>query len=246
MSIVALIISFATGILMGMFGSGGSILIIPILVHLAGLDPRTATTASLVVVGLTSLIACVQHAISGGVRMKVAGAFALAGIPGAYIGSRAMGTLSPTMLMLFFACFMIVMALLMLRQRRFEPAPEPSPAKIIPIGLGIGVLTGVIGVGGGLLVVPSLLVFGGVTMADAIGTSLVIITINCVSGLRGRLPGSNTIPWDITLGYALAAVAGTFIGHAIAKRMSVAGLHRSFAIFVLVVGLFELANNLPV
>jgi len=244
MSIAALVVALAAGVVMGMFGAGGSILVVPMLVHVAAVDPRTATTASLVVVGVTSLITCALD--FGRVRIKIAAAFALAGIPGAYVGSLVSQRLEPTTLMLLFASAMIMMALTMLRQRRFDASQEPSVSKIIPVAFGIGILTGTVGVGGGLLIVPSLLVFGGVTMADAIGTSLVIITINCVSGLVARSPDLFAVPWGITLLFTLASVVGSLLGLAIAKRMSVMGLRRAFAVFVLGLGLFELAMNLPV
>lgn len=240
--VLALASAVAVGVVLGLLGAGGSILTVPILVYLAQVPPHAAIAASLVVVGLTSLVAALQHARAGHVRLRVGLTFAGAGVLGAFVGARLARGLDARVLMLLFAAVMFTTALVMLLRRERVQAHSAAPAKMLGVAAGVGLITGTVGAGGGFLIVPALLLFGGVSMSDAVGTSLMAIALNCAAGFLGKLGGA-PIPWALALEFSAVAIAGSFIGHALCRRISAASLRRIFAVFILVVAAVIAANN---
>lgn len=244
---LGLLLSALIGLSLGLIGGGGSIITLPVLVYLLNVAPHPAMGMSLAVVGATSLFGAALHYRNGNVKVPVALAFAAMGVIGAYHGARLTYLLSPPALLLTFASLMLVVSTRMLWAG--HPAEKPSPHKIrferlLPAGLAVGVLTGFLGVGGGFLIVPALVLFAGIGMKEAVGTSLLVIAINSISGLAGHLQRSE---FDLRLTSLVTAIAllGAMIGTRFAHAAHPATLSKIFAVFVLVVALLLIARNLP-
>jgi uncharacterized membrane protein YfcA len=244
--VVGLILSATIGLSLGLIGGGGSIITVPVLVYALGVDAHQAVAMSLAVVGATSLIGVLLHSRRGAVDLRTGALFGGSGIVGALGGSKLTYLVSPGALLLSFAALMLVTAVsMLLRRGKDQGASLPhrgSAAKAVLAGLGVGVLTGFLGVGGGFLVVPALVFFGGLAMKDAIGTSLLVIAINCAAGLVAHLQYGGFDPRIAGL-VTLLAAAGTLLGTALSHRTSPARLKTGFAVFVIAVALFLVAKN---
>lgn len=242
-SVMAL--SVLIGISLGLLGGGGSILTIPILKYVAGMSAAAAIASSLVVVGATSLVGAVTHARAGRVRWRTGLLFGTAGMAGAFGGGR-IGTLLPgKLLMVMFGVMMAVTAIAMLRGRR-ALAPtgvEPPLVRTLALGAVFGLITGLLGAGGGFLVVPALVLFGGLSMPSAVGTSLLVIALNSFAGLLGHL-GQVAIDWPLTLLVTGVAIAGSLVGSRFAGRLPPETLRRAFGVFVIVMAVFVLLKEL--
>ena len=167
-----------------------------------------------------------------------------ASLPAATLGALASRRLDGGVLMLLFATVMAASALAMLFRKGDGASGRPLVVwKMLPVGFGVGLVTGVVGAGGGFLIVPALVVFGGLAMQEAVGTSLVAITLNCAAGLVGKL-GSAPVDWTLTLAFAAVAVGGSFLGFLVGRRVSPAGLRRVFAWFVLAIAAVILWQHL--
>lgn len=246
--IIGLVLSAVIGLSLGLIGGGGSILTVPILVYLLAVGPHEAVAMSLAVVGATSLFGSYLHYRQDNVDLKGGILFGSAGIIGAFLGSPLTKLVSPEILLLAFGILMLVVAASMIwRNRRSidEPAHKPHLAQAILAGLGVGVLTGFLGVGGGFLIVPALVFFGGLTMKKAIGTSLFVIFLNCVAGLMGHL-GQGVFDWTLTAVVMGLAVAGAIVGTMLSRRIAAHRLQRIFAVLVLGVGAFLVVKNYAV
>jgi uncharacterized membrane protein YfcA len=228
------------GISLGLLGGGGSILTVPALVYLGGLAPFEATTSSLVVVGLTSVSGALQHARNGRVDVRAALLFAATGIPCSFAGSLLSRRIPEHLLLLLFALVMVVAGLAMLLRGELQQRERVSVARVIASGIGVGFLTGFLGVGGGFLIVPTLVLFAGVPMAHAVGTSLAVIAVNCAGGFAGRV--LTPIDWVGTLEFSLVAIAGSFAGAFLVARMPAHRLRQAFAIFILCLAAFMLTR----
>jgi len=246
---IGLILSAGIGLSLGLIGGGGSIITVPVLVYVMGVDAHQAVGMSLAVVGATSLVGAGLHYRHGTVDVKTGALFGASGIAGAYFGSHLTYMFSPSVLLLVFAALMILIAASMLirkesPQRSIELSSR-SVFKGISAGLIVGLLTGFLGVGGGFLIVPALTLFGGLEMKRAIGTSLVVITINCAAGLAGHL-SHGSFDLRLTALVTLLAVAGTLAGATLSRKVSPVNLSRAFSIFVLAVAMFLVAKNYAV
>lgn len=246
---VVLALAVVVGISLGMLGGGGSILTVPILVYVAGLDAKVAIAASLFVVGVTSLAGMVSHARQGRVKWRTGLIFGLAGMVGAYSAGLVGGHLPGNVLLIAFAVMMVATSLAMLRGRRTAPGHQSAsgelPVKRIVVdGLVVGVVTGLVGAGGGFLVVPALVLLGGLPMSVAVGTSLLVIAMKSFAGLAGYL-SSVELPWGLVLGVTAAAVVGSVIGGRLAGKVPEAQLRKAFGWFVLVMGVFVLVQQGP-
>jgi uncharacterized membrane protein YfcA len=241
---VVLVLAVLVGVTLGLLGGGGSILMVPLLVYVAGVDAKAAIATSLLVVGATSLAASVPHARRGRVRWRTAGLFGTAGMAGAYLGGR-LGTLLPgTWLLLAFAAMMVVTAGAMLRDGA-EPEPgDQSVVKILGEGLVVGVLTGLVGAGGGFLVVPALVLFGGLRMREAVGTSLVVIAMKSGAGVLGYLAGVQ-LDWSLAAQVTAAAVVGAVLGARFVDRIPADRLRAGFGWFVLTMAGVVVAREAP-
>lgn len=246
--VLGLVLSAAIGLSLGLIGGGGSIITVPVLVYVIGVDAHQAVGMSLAVVGAASLIGAALHHRHGTVNVKTGALFGLSGTIGAYFGSGLTYLFSSGALLLSFAALMLVIAVLMLtgeRGGRSETASRQNGRfKAVLAGLVVGLLTGFLGVGGGFLIVPALVLFGGLAMKDAIGTSLMVIAINCAAGLAGHLSYGGFDLRITALVTALAA-AGTLAGTALSHRTAPQKLRSGFAVFVIAVAAFLIAKNYP-
>lgn len=240
-----LALSILIGITLGLLGGGGSILAVPMLAYVGGMSAPAAIASSLFVVGVTSAAGTLSHARAGRVRWRTGAIFGAAGSAGAYAGGRLAAYLPGHLPMILFGLVMAATAFAMLRKPRRPrpPAQNLRPAGVLADGLGVGLLTGVVGAGGGFLVVPALVLLGGFAMESAVGTSLLVIALQSFAGLAGRL-GHVEVDWTVTLGVAAAAVAGSYIGASLAGRTPPTALRRGFGVFLAAVAALVLAKEL--
>jgi len=242
--VIGLVLAAVIGLSLGLLGGGGSILTVPVLVYVLGYQVKPAIAMSLPVVGVTSLIGAALHWRLGNVRVRTALTFGLLAMAGAFAGARLAVMLSGGAQLALLAAVMIVAAVSMLRG---NPHAESSgtaahPALLAALALGVGVLTGLVGIGGGFLVVPALVLLARVPMREAVGTSLLVIAMNAASGFAGYL-GLVKLDWSFLTGFTVAAVAGALIGTVLASRAPQAILKRGFAVFLFVTSGFVLYRN---
>lgn len=249
---VGIAASLVVGVLLGLLGGGGSILTVPLLVYVLGVEPRTAIAMSLVVVGVTSASGAVLHAQAGRVRWRTALVFGAGGMSGAFLGGRINPLLPSTVLLLLFAGIMVAAAVAMLRRKEAPavsaktPVPPEPPlpvARVLAQGLAVGLLSGLVGAGGGFLIVPALALVGLPTPV-ATATSLVVISLQCAAGFLGHL-GHVQLPWALTGAVLVAAMTGSLVGGRLSGRVSPATLRRGFAFFVLATATFLLVAQAP-
>ena len=246
MLLVAALLALLIGLSLGLLGGGGSILTVPMLVYVLHVDAKQSIASSLFVVGVTSLVGAVAHARAGRVRWKVGLLFGVAGMLGATLGGQIAGSLAGPVLLVLFAVIMLVTAGAMMRGRG-EPAGEPrdlSVAKATFIGASTGVVSGLVGAGGGFLVVPALALVGGLSMGDAVGTSLLVIAMQSLAGFA-RHAAHTPLDWTLLGVVAAAAILGSLVGARFASRLSPATMRRAFAWLVLGMALFMLLSELP-
>ncbi|MFP2926730.1 sulfite exporter TauE/SafE family protein [Pyxidicoccus sp. 3LG] len=245
---VGLAASVMVGVLLGLLGGGGSILTVPLLVYVLGVEPRTAIAMSLVVVGVTSASGALFHARAGRVRWRTALVFGGGGMTGAFLGGRLNPLIPSTALLLLFAGVMVAASVAMLRRRETSPSPASEPealpvGRVLAQGVVVGLLSGLVGAGGGFLIVPAL-VLAGLPTPMAAATSLVVIALQCAAGFMGHL-GHVHLPWALTGAVLLAAMTGSLVGGRLASHVSPALLRRGFAGFVLATAAFLLVAQTP-
>ncbi len=248
MTVLTIALAVLVGLTLGMLGGGGSILTVPLLVYVAGLDTKAAIATSLLVVGVTSAVGAVSHARAGRVQWRTGLIFGAAGMVGAYAGGRVAHYIPGEILLLAFAAMMIATSVAMLRGRREVDAAKVHDqlpvARVLLDGVVVGLVTGLVGAGGGFLVVPALALLGGLSMPVAVGTSLVVIAIKSLGGLAGYL-ATVSIDWGLALAVTAAAVAGALLGGRLAGRIAPDHLRQAFGWFVLVMGTVIVAQELP-
>lgn len=245
---LTLSLSLLIGISLGLLGGGGSILTVPILTYVAGMNPKEAIASSLFVVGVTSAVSVLTHARNKRVRWRTGLIFGAAGMVGAFGGGLVGGHIPATILMVAFALMMVATSIAMIRGRKKSSTAGPDKdlplGRVVLDGVVVGLVTGLVGAGGGFLVVPALALLGGLSMPVAVGTSLVVIAMKSFAGLSGYLT-SVSLDWALVGGVTAAAVAGSFIGARLAGRIPEAALRRGFGFFVLAMGVFVLVQELP-
>lgn len=244
---LGLALAMVVGASLGMLGGGGSVLAVPIFVYVLGYGTKEAVAMSLAVVGATSLFAALGHWRAGRVEWRVAGIFGSVAMGGTYLGARLAVFFSGTAQLLLFATIMIVAAYFMYRGRNplleREGRGGRMPLMLVAVeGLAVGMLTGLVGVGGGFLIVPALVLLGGVGMKEAVGTSLVVISMNSAAGLAGYL-GQVDIPWGFAAAFIAVAIVGSLAGTRAVRHVPQRTLEKSFAIFLVAMGLLILFQN---
>ena len=242
---LTVVLAVFVGISLGLLGGGGSILTVPLLAYVAGLEPKEAIATSLLVVGVTSAVGAITHARAGRVRWKVAGVFGAAAMAGAYGGGRLAHFIPGNVLLIAFAMIMIAAAVAMLRGRKDvgdESAGSLPIVKILLQGVTVGLISGLVGAGGGFLLVPALALLGGLPMPVAVGTSLVVISMQSFAGFAGHLAGES-IDWKLAGMVTGAAVVGSIIGGLLTSRIEPATLRKAFGWFVLVMAAVVLAEE---
>lgn len=241
------LIGAAIGLALGMLGGGGSILTVPALVYLLGQDAHAAVGTSLVIVGANALLGSVLHRRHGHVRARAALLFGAYGLGAAFVGARLSRLVPSAVLLVLFALLMLLIAVIMLRGgAKAEGATgQPQPwQRVLLGGAGVGFLTGFLGVGGGFLIVPALVLLLGLPMREAVGTSLVVIAINSAAGLLGHL-GESALNWELIGLLVGGGTLGILAGTALSRRLSAGRLRSAFAAFVVVLALALLTINLP-
>lgn len=249
--ILVLALSVVIGLSLGVLGGGGSILTVPILVYVAGFEAKEAIAASLFVVGVTSAVSVLSHARGGRVMWRTGLIFGAAGMAGAFVGGLLGGHIPGQILLIAFAVMMVATSVAMLRGRKKKDDDGAAPVKhdlplgrVLLDGAVVGLVTGLVGAGGGFLVVPALALLGGLPMSVAVGTSLVVIAMKSFAGLAGYLT-TVQLDWGITLGVTAAAIVGTLAGSKLAGRIPEAALRKAFGWFVLAMGTFVLIQQAP-
>lgn len=236
-TIVSLALAVLIGLTLGALGGGGSVLALPIFVFVAGIPAQDAVAMSMVVVGGTILLGAVLHWCKGNFHTKAALVFAGTGVIGAYGGSFLTHLVSQRVLLGIFAALMLVTGIAMVRKR--SERKNQRQCRFWPcllIGAAVGVLTGFLGVGGGFLIVPALVLLAGVETKAAVGSSLAIIALNAVGGLIGQMQ-QVSLNWSLTLSFLGLALVGMFGGLFIAETVPSESLSKAFGWFVVVLAL---------
>jgi uncharacterized protein len=241
---LALGLAALIGLSLGLLGSGGSIITLPVLVYVAHIPAQEAVGMSLVIVGGTSALGMLLNLRRGALDWRATAFFSLSGMVGAFVGAKFTHLVSAPMLMFLFGTLMLVVGLRMLRRGEARTgARECRPLRCLGVGIAVGVLTGFLGVGGGFLILPALVLFAGLEMKLAIGTSLAIIAVNCLGGFIGQLRYAS-FDWRLTLGFLLVAMAGMVGGVTLAAKLPAFVLRRGFAWCVVLLGVGLVGRNL--
>jgi uncharacterized membrane protein YfcA len=246
------------GIVLGITGGGGSILTVPVLVYVLSMNPLIATAYSLFIVGTTSAFGTLQNFKKGLVAPKTAIQFAVPSVIGVYLTRKYIvhqlpevifyfGSLKlykDTFLMLLFALVMFMAAYSMLKPQKEEASEKSKGIVMVSIQLFfVGILIGLIGAGGGFLIIPALVKLAKLPMKKAIGTSLLIITINSLIGFTGDIQNIQ-IDWTFLLSFTAVSVVGIFIGLKIQHLINEKLLKKIFGVFVLVMSIVILYEEL--
>ncbi|WP_414545763.1 sulfite exporter TauE/SafE family protein [Nostoc sp. CCY0012] len=254
--IIGHLLATCIGVSLGLIGGGGSVLALPILVYVMGIPPKSAIAMTLVIVGTVSLLGVIPHWRAKNVDFKTAFIFGSATTLGAFVGAKiaTLPVVTEAFQMMLFAVMMLVAAVFMIRRSSkpvtaddklaFYPPPVCKYCWLwlISEGLGVGVLTGLVGVGGGFAIVPALVLLGNVPMKKAIGTSLLIIVFNSVAGFLGYL-GHVSLNWNLMFSFIVAASVGTIFGAYLAEFVPANRLQKSFGYFLLAVAALVLVQN---
>lgn len=245
------ILAIVIGVVLGLIGGGGSILAVPILVYILGVNPIQATAYSLFIVGLSALIGARKHYQLGNINFKIGILFAAPSFIGVFLSRKWLLPAIPhkllelnsfilfkdSFLMILFAILMLFAAYSMLSRKVLNQKPinQINILKITLDGFIVGIVTGLVGAGGGFLIVPALILFSGLEMKKAIGTSLMIIAIKSLFGFLGAWQSS--IDWSILFPFTALSISGIFLGIYLGKLFNGHALKKSFAIFVLLMSI---------
>lgn len=251
MSLLAAILAVIMGLTLGLLGGGGSILTVPILVYALGVDEKSAIATSLLVVGATSAMALMAHARNSNVSWKTGLIFGLFGMGGAFGGGMLARYIPGTFLLILFAVLMLITSVAMLRGKKKEGGEQGDEEgsddlpvlKIALEGSVVGLVTGLVGAGGGFLVVPALVLLGGLSMKRAIGTSLLVIAMKSFAGFAG-FAGHVSIDYKLALGFVGAAMLGTLVGVRLSRHIDGQKLRKGFAVFVLVMAVYIFSKQI--
>ena len=243
--------AIAIGLSLGLLGSGGSILTVPVLVYLLGQDEKTAIAGSLFIVGSIALAASLPFLRAGFVQWRSVLMFGIPGMLGTYFGAVIAAWVAGSLQLALFAIVMLLASWLMLRPIDLENTDRSARAawKIAGDGLVVGVVTGLVGVGGGFLIVPALVLLGGLNMHQAVATSLVIIALKSYSGFLKYLDVLESqglhLDWRTLLLVTALGIAGSAVGSRLARRLPQDRLKRGFGYFLIVMGLYILVRSAP-
>jgi len=248
LSLIAVVaLAALVGIALGMLGGGGSIMMVPLLVYVAGVGKHEAIAMSLFVVGVTSLVGVIGHVRARRVRWGIGFTFGAAGMVGAYLGGLLGSHLPGDLLLAAFSLMMLATSFAMIRGRRQgdgDAEMDPRLLRIVAQGLVVGFVAGTVGAGGGFLIVPAMVLLAGLPMAVAVGTSLVVLTMQSLAGFAGYV-SSVAIDWRLTLLVTGLAVVGSLVGAKLVGIVPGELLRRGFGWFVLVLGALMLAEQVP-
>jgi uncharacterized protein len=262
MDIIGYIASIIIGISLGLIGGGGSILTVPVLVYMFNIDSVLATGYSLFIVGITSAVGSLSYFKNGLVNYKTAIVFGIPSIVAVYFTRAFIVPNIPQnvysfgefiitksiLMMILFAILMIAASYSMIKKEKTVRNEIEGPQKfnyplILVEGLIVGLLTGLVGAGGGFLIIPALVILSKLPMKEAVGTSLVIIAAKSLFGFIGEL-NKSVIDWQLILTITAFAIIGIFIGSALSKKVDAAKLKPAFGWFVLIMGIYIIIKEL--
>lgn len=261
MEIIGYLLSVLMGLTLGLIGGGGSILTVPILVYIFDIDPVLATAYSLFVVGVTALLGGIRKSYEGLVNWKVCFIFAVPSLVAVFLTRYLIIPVIPEVLidlngyvlskdiaiMLFFAFVMLTASYSMIREVNFFAKGDPKKLNVLLIileGLVVGMITGMVGAGGGFMIVPALVLLVGMPVKKAIGTSLVIISIKSLIGFSGDIASGQMIDWDFLLLFTLFSIAGMVAGIYLTRFVSAQSLRRIFGYFILIMAVVIIIGEL--
>ncbi|MEB2780632.1 sulfite exporter TauE/SafE family protein [Algoriphagus sp. C2-6-M1] len=261
-ALVGYVAAVIIGISLGLIGGGGSILTVPVLVYILGIDPVLGTAYSLFVVGSTSLAGSITYMRKQLVDYKTALVFAIPSFIAVFLTRKFFVLALPDPLfelggaeitksigiMVFFALIMLAASYSMIKGNGQASADEESEVKFnIPLiaaeGLVVGLITGLVGAGGGFLIIPALVLLAKLPMKMAVGTSLLIISAKSLIGFLGDV-STQTIDWKLLLIFTGLSIIGIFIGSALSKKINEKALRKGFGWFVLIMGIYIIATEL--
>lgn len=258
---IGLLLALFIGITLGLIGSGGSILTVPILVYVVGLDPLIATAYSLFIVGSTSAVGSIRNTIDKNVNFKIVMLFGIPSLlavfftrsqllpllPDAITLSNNVSISKAKLIMIVFAVVMFAASSKMIKKPRQKNLASnqivTSATPLITQGLLIGTVSGLVGAGGGFLIIPVLVFFANLPMRQAMGTSLTIIAIQCLIGFTGDL-SQHPIDWTLLLSFSAVSIGGLFIGNKLSKRIIDGNLRKIFGWFILLMSLYIMFKEL--
>lgn len=248
---LALLLASIIGISLGLLGGGGSILTVPVFVYVLGFGAKESIAMSLAVVGVAALVGAVSHWRDGNVNLRFAAIFGAVAMIGTFGGARLAVFFSAAAQLALFAVVMLVAAAFMFRGQRqpvvpLESLPPRKPLAlglIVVEGLAVGVLTGLVGVGGGFLIVPAMVLLARIPMKEAVGTSLLVIAMKSSAGLVGYVDQVD-VPWTFLCVFTSVAIGGILFGTWLVRFAPQAMLQRMFAVFLLIMGAFILYQNM--
>jgi uncharacterized membrane protein YfcA len=259
MEIIGYLASILIGISLGLIGGGGSILTIPILVYIFHVNPRLATTYSLFIVGFTAAIGSIKHYQLGNLKFQSAIPFAIPSLVSIIVVRKflmpiipeiifSIGSFSITkdiFIMLIFSVLMMMASYSMIKSKQeIVDESKTNIMKVAFMGSLVGVVTGFLGAGGGFLIIPALIFFTGLTMKEAVGTSLLIIAFNSLFGFLGDVINGVNIDFLFLLSIAFFALIGIFIGTFLSKKIDGSKLKPAFGWFVLVMGIYIIIKEI--
>lgn len=261
MEIFAYLAAILIGISLGLIGSGGSILTVPVLVYILGIDPVNATGYSLFIVGTTSFIGAIFYFRKGLINFKAATVFAIPALISVFLTRYYLVPAIPNELfnvgeflvtkqifiMLFFAILMLLAAISMIKIRseeELETELDFNFPMIIVEGAIVGVLTGLVGAGGGFLIIPALVILAKIPMKMAVGTSLVIIAVKSLIGFLGDVGANTELDWNILALFSVLSILGIFIGSFLSKFVSSKKLKPAFGWFVLIMAVYIIIKEI--
>ena len=239
-----ILLGLLIGAVLGGLGGGGAILTVPVLVYVVGQSASDATTSSLVIVGISSAVGALPYLTAKRVAWGTALAFGAIGLPAALLGSVLNRRVDEDLLLLTFSGLMVVAALAMLGGAADPPQHEDAATRqrssrpaVVATALVVGLLTGFFGVGGGFVVVPTLVLVLRLPIQLAVGTSLLIVAFNSATSLIARVATAD-FDWGVIVPFTIAAVAATFVGKRVADRISAGRLKQAFAVLLLLVAAY--------
>lgn len=234
---IALVLAMAVliGFTVGLLGGGGSILGVPMLRYIGGMEAKEAIATTLLIVATTSGVGTIQHARAGNVDWRTGAIFTITAAVGGYTGGSAARFLNEATLLFLFAIMMLVTAVMMFRGRKdMTPREESLPFGLASIeGLIVGFVTGLIGVGGGFMVLAALVLAGGMPMHRAVGTTLLVVTLKSYAAFAGYV-SHVTVDYNLAGSVTAVAVIGTLVGASLSQRVPAEKLRKGFAVMVLV------------
>jgi uncharacterized membrane protein YfcA len=248
--VLGVVLGFGVGIVLGLLGGGGSILAVPIFLYVFRVDPKPAIAMSLAVVGMSAFVGFLGHWRQGSVNLRVGLPFGAVAMGAAFVTARVSDRVPETVQLTLFAVFAFTAAFVMLldslrpQRRKVAPGGEPHFTPVLAVeAIGVGALTALIGAGGGFVIVPALVYLAGVEVKEAVGSSLLIITLNALSGFAGYI-GQVPIDWPLVGVFTGVAAIGAVLGTRLNRHVSQVRIKQGFALLIIVLGSYLVLRKL--